>query len=122
MSDTLAHYGVKGMKWGQRKKHEESRKEYRKRTARESKEFYDKKANALIEASMKKGDQLIIATKLPGDYATTLTTGTQFIQHLQAGGVFDVKTTEIFATQPKKNSQFVENDKPMGTYKKTERR
>lgn len=122
MSDELAHYGVKGMKWGVHKKHDESRREYKKRTKQESREFYDKKADALIQASLKKGDQVLIATKLPGDYATTITTGTRFIEHLQRGGVFDVKTTEVFATQPKKNSQFVENDKPIGTYKKSERR
>lgn len=122
MSDELAHFGVKGMKWGVHKKHDESRKEYKKRTKQESREFYDKKADALIKASLSKGDKVLIATKLPGDFATTITTGTQFIEHLQKGGVFDVKTTEVFATQPKKNAQFETNEQPIGTYKKSERR
>lgn len=114
------------MKWGVRKASggggRESRKEYRARTAQESQAFYGKKASTIAKAAEKGGDKVLIKTRLPGDPYQTITTGTEFMNHLKRGGAFDVKVSEIFANLDKKADQFVLDDNPIGAYQKTARR
>ena len=120
--EVLQHYGVKGMRWGVRKKYSESRKEYRSRLNKESTDFYNKKVATILNEVAKKGDKVLIETRMPGDYARTITTGKQFVDHLIGGGAFDVSVTEVFARQGKANTPYVRNDKPIGVYKKSDRR
>jgi hypothetical protein len=117
--EALAHHGVKGMKWGvHRTKSHISRKENRRLNKEASQKFYADKASKIYEEAKKGGEKVLIETKTPGDYAKTILTGREFAQHLERGGYMDVKTTEVFARQPKPNSQYVLNDKKIGTYKK----
>lgn len=96
-----------------------SRKDVRKLNREGEREFYDKKINTLVKESLHKGDDVLISTKLPGDFAVSVVTGKQFVDHLYSGGVLDVKSTEVFARM--NQGQYVQNDKPIGGYKPIKR-
>lgn len=120
--EALAHFGVKGMKWGVRKSDESgggkiTRKQNRQMNREASAKFYADKATMLYNEGKKHGDRILIETRVPGDYAVTVMTGKEFARGLERGGAFDVKTTEIFARQPKAGEQFVLNDQKIGVYK-----
>ncbi len=120
--DSLAHYGVKGMKWGQRKAAGSSPKITRKQNRQMNRDaenkFNAKKASDIYAEGKKLGDKVLIQTRLPGDSVRTITTGKEFANHLERGGVFDLKVTEIYARQPKQGGQYVLNDKPVGNYQR----
>lgn len=122
--DFLAHYGVKGMRWGKRRSDKElanarvTRKQNRQMNKEASEKFYSDKASNIYQEAKKAGDQILISTRMPGDSVQTITTGKEFAAKLERGGMLDVKSTEIFARQPKPDSQYVLNDNIIGTYKK----
>ena len=116
---TLAHYGVKGMKWGVRKTEGRvTRKQNRQMNKEARDKFYAEKASKIYEEAKKGGERVLVETRVPGDFAQTVVTGKQFAEHLERGGVMDVRTTEIFARQPKPNQQYVLNDQKIGAYQK----
>lgn len=119
----LEHVGVKGMKWGVRKDPSagrESRKDYKARVKTEKDEFYNKKIQGVVKQSLAKGNDILIQTRLPGDAAITIATGKDFLNHVSAGGVFDAKVTDVFAT--KNSDGNYERVAPSEGYVKSKRR
>jgi hypothetical protein len=106
VDDFLAHYGVKGMRWGVTKAQyktlsKEDRKGYRKKSFRERaatlKEAQVENAKLTIDAAKKGGSDVFIQTKTnPYDSVPTIMTGKEFTRHLESGGAFDVKVTAVF--------------------------
>lgn len=116
VDDFLEHYGVKGMKWGQRKK--VSRKENRQMNKEAADKFYGEKAESLYKEAKKGGEKVLIKTRTTGDYADTVLTGKEFAQQLEQGRAMDVRMTEVFARQLKPNEAYTLNDQQIGAYKK----
>lgn len=121
-SDVLAHFGVKGMKWGKRKGEDSSpkisRKENRQLNREAADKFNQEKLTTIYDEAKAKGEAVLVKTRTPGDYATTVMTGKQFTEALEDGGYLDVNTTEIFARQPKPDAQYELNENEIGSYKK----
>lgn len=101
--EELMHHGVKGQKWGVRRKHQESRGQYKQRVRQESSNFYQKKANNLLNEA-KHNPEVLINLKHPG--GRSIITGREFVNHLQAGGYMDVKMTDVYARQTKKGGPY----------------
>lgn len=153
----LFHYGVKGMRWGVRRKVDDdglavgsppgkksgsdakggssdsseqapkrSRKELRKINKEGADKFYRERSERIIdEVSKSKGDDILVATIAPGTgpYQTILS-GREFAEHLAAGGVIDVRNTDIFARKGKDasgNDAWVQNEKFNERYQKVKR-
>jgi hypothetical protein len=121
--EALAHFGKKGMKWGVRTavpggSAPISRKQNRQMNKEASQKFYSDKATTLYKEAKKSGDTVLVKTQLPNATYATVVTGKQFAEHLEAGGAMNIRMTEIYARQPKPDSQFVLNDQKIGTYKK----
>ena len=90
VDEFLEHFGVKGMKWGQRKARRAERA-----AAKDS--FYQKKADDILKAAMKDSeDKPRTLVALDGRLVIT---GQQFVDHMARGGVMDISRTEIFATR-----------------------
>ncbi|ADD81020.1 gp022 [Rhodococcus phage ReqiPoco6] len=117
----LAHYGVKGMKWGQRKKHKESKKEYKARTKKELAEYNEKKAFSIASRAAVGKENVIVKTKFGGDTHGSIVTGEQFYQQLARGRAFDIRITEIYATRKAEGEQFT-RAALYPAYQKSERR
>ena len=99
----LAHYGVKGMKWGVRKSSAPSagsrnisRRQNRKMNRSASKKFYQNKANTIIkEVASRQSDVMLFDAR-----RNKLMSGTEFVHRLQlTDGVFNAKYTDIVATR-----------------------
>lgn len=116
VDEFLAHYGVKGMRWGKRKA-QVSRKENRQMNRDAANEFYTNKADKLYSESKKGGEKVLVKSRTPGDYATNIMTGKQFVDLLEKGTAIDIKSTEIFARQLKAGEEYVLNNEEIGTYK-----
>ena len=122
----LEHHGVKGMKWGRRKRRETSsgekkrlsRKEVRRLNKQKSKEFYQKKADRLIKESASKGKDVLVSVKGFESFPTVMT-GREFVTHLSNGGMFDIKQTDIYARRD--GDVMVINDRMNERYKKIKR-
>ena len=118
----LAHYGVKGMKWGVRKSSGPSagssnisRRQNRKMNRAASKKFYKNKANTIVkEVANRQSDVMLFDAR-----RNRLMTGTDFVQRLQkTGGVFDAKYTDIVATRSGPDSWEAYSGPGDGRYKK----
>lgn len=104
VDDFLAHYGVKGMKWGVTRSQYKSlsksdKKQYRKKTFRErSKTLRNaqaENAKLTIEAAVKGGSNVLIRSRGSMDSLPTVMTGKEFSAHVARGGAFDVKVTSV---------------------------
>lgn len=119
----LAHYGVLGMKWGVRKRRDSkpsssgkssdssskkssapkktkpkkvSRKEHRAKVKAERNKFYEQKAESIMKEALK-DPEVLIKLSTPGDPYGMVVTGQQFANYASNGGLFDVKTSDIYA-------------------------
>lgn len=106
--EALSHFGIKGMHWGVRKASDSSgsQKLTRKEVRAEKKDFYEKKGSRLVDTALKDPEVLI---KLTNQAGSLVITGEQFVNHLSAGGMMNVKYTDIWATKDKTSGQYVQN-------------
>lgn len=123
----LAHYGVKGMRWGIRKKTDVSskpkrlsRKEIRQINREGRKKFYEDKANRILSEASKKGDDVLIKIVTPGSTYPTVVTGKEFTNYLAKGGAFDIKMSDVYATN-RGNGGYELNASPNPRYQKIKR-
>jgi hypothetical protein len=122
----LAHYGVKGMRWGHRKPDDSggaapkkrSRKELRAVNKAGREKFNQDRADKVLGAALKKGDGVLIKTHMPYDQYPTIMSGKEFTTYLSRGGAFDIRMTDIYATKDEKAGTYVLNDQPTERYKK----
>ena len=107
----LMHYGIKGMKWGVRKKRDggdsggtsskpkkQSRRERRKEERRARDEALQKRAKEIVDLAVKNPTSMV---KVRTQYGTYLVTGEEFVNYAAAGGVFDIRTLQIYGTESK---------------------
>lgn len=123
MSDTLMHFGKKGMHWGQRNASDKTsrpQKLTRAQVKAEKADFYNKKANNLVAKSLK-DPKLLVALSM-GQSTPTVITGEEFIQHLSMGGAMDIRYTDVWASKPKGASDYVLNPNVNEQYKRSDGR
>lgn len=109
----LAHHGVKGQKWGVRRKRDssgssgsaapkkQSRKEIKKEKAAAQHKANVEKANGLMREAFK-DPTLLIALN-----GRTVVTGKEFTDHMSRGGRMEINTTGIFAYRDEKTGGYV---------------
>jgi len=123
VEDFFEHFGIPGMRWGHRKARDNSqprvtRKQNRQMNREAEQKFNSNKASTIYQQAKKHGDRVLIETITPGDFAKTVVTGREFAHHLERGGAFDIRTTEIFARQRSEGAQFELNENRIGSYRK----
>jgi hypothetical protein len=74
----LQHFGVKGMRWGQRKA-----------------EKNQERANLLLNTARAKPDTTIVELH-DGSNVIKVITGREFVDHLMNGGIVDINRTRMF--------------------------
>ena len=111
----LAHYGIKGMKWGVRKKRDggdsggdsggtsskpkkQSRRQRRKEERRARSEAQQKRAMEILDLAARNPTSMV---KVRTQYGTYLTTGEEFVNYAANGGVFDIRTLAIHVPESK---------------------
>ena len=105
----LAHYGVKGMRWGVRKSKDSSEKSKSPKEKRVSKR--KRRVQARIEAGQKKATELLVdAHENPNNLymlnGRAVVTGREFTDYLLAGNPIDVSRSGIFARQTGPNGEY----------------
>ena len=104
----LMHYGIKGMKWGVRKKSaggdsddsggtsskpkKQSRWQRRKEERRARAEAEQKRAAEILDLAAKNPTSMV---RVRTQYGTYLTTGEEFVNYAMSGGAFDIRTLAI---------------------------
>lgn len=113
VADFLAHFGVKGMRWGVRRQENagstkpsrKERKQAEKERVRSEREAafnaHIEKARGLVQQSLKDPDTLVLLN------GRQIVTGREFVQHMTNGGLMDVNTTRVYATIDKTTKKYV---------------
>lgn len=132
----LAHFGVKGMKWGKRKAADDSsdgdskgsskpQKLTRKEVRAEKKAFYEKKADNVIRTAAAKPETLIQTLAYDpvlGMNVKTIMTGKELVEHMGKGGYMNAKYTDIYATKDAKSQNYILNDKINQKYVRSDKK
>lgn len=106
----LKHYGIKGMKWGVRKKRDDggdsgggsskpkkqSRRQRRAEARRALLEAQQKRAAEIVEKAANNPNSTV---KVRTQYGTFLTSGEEFVNFAMKGGAFDISTLEIYGLE-----------------------
>ena len=100
----LAHYGIKGMKWGVRKADgggsskpkKQSRRQRRKEERRARAEAQQKRAAEIMEQAANNPTSTV---KVRTQYGTFLTSGEEFVNFAINGGAFDIYTLQIYGVE-----------------------
>lgn len=115
----MYHYGVKGMKWGVRRKREKTgvtRKQNRQMN-REARDKFDREmVDRAVKASAK-DSQTLVQMKAPGMTHPLVVTGKQFTEHLMLGGAVDSASTRVWATRNSSGS-YEQSPDALSYYKK----
>lgn len=122
VDDFLAHYGVKGMKWGVRRNRvsgDSSSSAKPKRLTRkekrvEKKAFYEAKASRILNKALE-DPEVLVSIRTPNSPYPTIATGREFVSHVTRGGMFDIRATDIFAE--KTSDGYVRNERMNERYR-----
>lgn len=129
----LAHFGVKGMRWGKRKARDSDsggessggsskpKKLTRKEVKQEKADFYQKKADNLLKVASTDPDSLI-AVRTPNTYIATVATGKEFLDYMAKGGYMDIKMSDVYATKDANSGNYVLNDKMNQRYVRSDKK
>ena len=111
LNDELDHHGVKGMRWGRRKKRtstsdtgtsksKASKKKLTRAEVRaERNAFYMARSERAVDTALrKKGDTFIYTSSSPKVRGIVMT-GSEFIEYISKGGAFDTRVTRVYATK-----------------------
>lgn len=122
MNNEFDHFGVKGMRWGRRKKRtstsdtgtsksKASKKKLTRAEVRaERNAFYMARSERAVNTALrKKGDTLIYTSTTPKIRAIVMT-GNEFTDHILKGGAFDTRVTRVYATKDE-SGQFAMDDR-----------
>jgi hypothetical protein len=93
LDNALMHFGVKGMKWGQRRKSKIGLVENVKLNVQGQRDFNAKKKETLIKAA-KSGDYKIEAA-FKGDLSAKVLSGEEFISRLAKGKKLNVAMSDL---------------------------
>ncbi len=121
LNNEFDHYGVKGMRWGRRKKRtstsdtgtsksKASKKKLTRAEVRaERNAFYMARSERAVDTALrKKGDTLIYTSTSPKVRGIVMS-GNEFIDHISKGGAFDTRVTRVYATKDE-SGQFAFDD------------
>ena len=121
MNNEFDHHGVKGMRWGRRKKRtstsdtgtsksKASKKKLTRAEVRaERNAFYMARSERAVDTALrKKGDTLIYTSTSPKVRGIVMS-GNEFIDHISKGGAFDTRVTRVYATKDE-SGQFAFDD------------
>lgn len=122
MNNEFDHFGVKGMRWGRRKKRtstsdtgtsksKASKKKLTRAEVRaERNAFYMARSERAVDTALrKKGDTLIYTSTSPKVRGIVMS-GNEFIDHISKGGAFDTRVTRVYATKDE-SGQFAYDDR-----------
>lgn len=108
LDEALMHFGVKGMKWGQRKKDPKAPKKKKigiiENTAlnmEAQKKFNDEKLAKLVDTARKGQTDVLIKAYMNGDTYGTDNTGREFVAKLERGAYLNIGLTEVYARKGK---------------------
>lgn len=110
--DFLAHFGVKGMRWGVRNNKDSNtppspskravKKELKRQTKEDALNAGIKKAEELVSfAAANRNNSLVMLN------GRQIVTGEEFVNHMVSGGYLNVKTSSIYAVKDTKDGPYV---------------
>ena len=121
MNNEFDHFGVKGMRWGRRKKRtstsdtgtsksKASKKKLTRAEVRaERNAFYMARSERAVDTALRKKGDTLIYTSTTRKVRGIVMSGNQFIDHISKGGAFDTRVTRVYATKDE-SGQFAFDD------------